>query len=222
MDHVLLSSFFDLLFDSEKIIMTGGIALIVLIVYLENGVLIAFFLPGDYLLFLSGLFCSSGLLKINIGILALLIFLAAVGGCFTGYFFGKRVSYNLYNRKESRFFKRKYLLDTEVFFNKWGGKSIILSRFLPVIRTFIPILAGITKYKFKNFILFTLTGVAIWVILLVLGGYFLGQKFPLLQQYVHYIVIGFLLITTFTLIKSWWTVRNNIQTQATKGIETNI
>ena len=219
---MLLNSFFDLLFDSEKIILTGGIALILLIVYLENGVLIACFFPGDYLLFLSGLYCSSGLLKINIGILALLIFLAAVGGCYTGYFFGKRVSYNLYQRKESRFFKRKYLIETEIFFDKWGGKSIIISRFLPVIRTFIPILAGISKYSLRNFTFFTIVGVAFWVISLVLGGYFLGQKFPLIQEYGHYSAVLFLMLTAFTLVKSWWAVRNNVQALPVKSIEKNI
>jgi len=203
--------FLEFLFNSETIIMTGGIALIVLIVYLENGILIAFFLPGDYLLFLSGLFTASGILDIHIALLAFLIYSAAVAGCFTGYWFGWRVGYGLYHRKESRFFKKKYLIDTERFFHNWGGRSLILSRFLPVIRTFMPVLAGIVKYRFSHFVLFTLTGVSIWVSSLVFGGYFLGKRFPHLQDYVHIIILFFLLITTFSLIKSWWTVRKKAQ-----------
>ena len=207
MCNILLGNFLELLFDSEKIIMTGGIVLIVLVVFFENGVIFTFFLPGDYLLFLSGLFCANGILEIDITTLTLLIFFAALLGCFFGYYFGRRVGYTLYNRKESRFFKKKYLEEAEKFFNKWGGRSIILSRFLPIVRTFVPVLAGIAKYRLKLFAFYTFAGVTLWVSSLVLGGYFLGQEFPQLKNYIHYIIAGFLLVTTITLIKSWMVVR---------------
>jgi membrane-associated protein len=212
-------NFFDLLFNSEKIILTGGIALILLVVYLENGIIIAFLLPGDYLLFLSGLFCSSGLLDVHIAWLTGLIYIAAVLGCFTGYIFGKRVGYSLFNKKDSRLFKKKYLIDTEVFFKKYGPQSIIISRFLPVIRTFIPVLAGIVKFNSKQFLIFTLSGVGFWVSTLVLGGYFIGKKFPLLQNYAPLIIVFFLLITTFSLIKSWWVLKKKALAKSPENLD---
>ena len=151
MDGII--EFFKTMLDSESIITNGGIALVVLIVFLETGVFFMFFLPGDYLLFLAGLFCATGLFAVSIFWLSILIFVAAVLGYFLGYALGIKMGQGLKDRKESWFFKKKYIDNAEVFFNKWGNKSLVLCRFLPILRTFIPVIGGIVRYNFGQFIL---------------------------------------------------------------------
>ncbi len=202
------SEYISLLLSSEQIIQQGSVFLIVLIVFLETGVIFTFFLPGDYLLFLAGMYCTT--LNIDITSLCSLIIGAAILGYFVAYFFGQKIGDNLYNRKDSRFFKRKYLIKTESFFKKFGTKSLIICRFLPIVRTFMPVVAGIIRFPFFQFMFYNIGGAVIWVLSMVLSGYFLVDFFPGLKNYVGYIVVFFIAITSVTVIRSWWLMRNNM------------
>ena len=194
--------------DSEEVIMTGGLALVTLIVYAENGLFFAFFLPGDYLLFLTGVFGGTGILKYPLWILLLCLFTAAVLGSLTGYYFGKFFGERLEHRPDSRFFKKEYPTSTRKYFAKYGSRTLIISRFLPVIRTFAPILAGLIRMRLSSFLLFNVIGGALWVLSLVSAGFYFGIKFPGIVNYVHWIIIFFLAITSFTVVKGYLNARN--------------
>ncbi len=194
--------FFSTITNSEEII-KAGLYIIALIVFAENGLFFAFFLPGDYLLFLTGVFGGTGLLKEPLSEILIWITLAAIFGSLLGYLIGRFAGNKIQNQKESLFFKKKYIDNTQKYFEKYGARTLIISRFLPVIRTFAPILAGISKMKYASYILFNIIGALLWVGSLVTAGFYFGERFPWIVNYVHYIIIFFLAITTFTVIKSY-------------------
>lgn len=187
--------------DPESIIQYGGLALLLFVVFAETGLLIGFFLPGDSLIFISGLVCVSKpeLLQVNIFVLILLLVIAAVTGNMAGYWFGYRVGQPLFNRKDSIIFKKQYLIITEKFYRDNGGKTLIIGRFLPIIRTFAPILAGVIRIDFKRFMIFNITGAVAWIGLLAGIGYYLGT-YEWVQKNVGYIVIGLIIITMIPIV----------------------
>jgi len=167
--HELLLSFQQLL-NPEELLSSGGFYLVILIVFAETGLFFGFFLPGDYLLFLAGLFCALNKIDVNIYTLCLGLFVAGVLGNFTGYWFGYRAGPMLFKRKDSFIFKRKYVVMAEEFYHKYGGTALIIGRFVPIVRTFAPIFAGVVKLDFKKFVLYNVAGAAIWVLVLTLSG----------------------------------------------------
>jgi len=193
--------------NSEEIIQTGGLLAILLIVYIENGLFFGFFLPGDYLLFLTGVFVSSQHLDQPILLVLLGVFVAAVLGAYTGYISGRFFGDQIRNKKDSLFFKQKYLARTARYFEKYGNRTLIIARFLPIVRTFAPILAGLVRMNPIQFSIYNIIGGAIWAVTLVGGGYLLGNRFPFIIDYVHYIIMFFLAITTFTVIKGYLNAR---------------
>ena len=198
-----ISEWFKYLMDSEELIRTGGLITITLIIFIENGIIFGFFLPGDYLLFLSGVFCGTKLLNVPVSLLMFCIFAAAVLGSLLGYIIGRYFGDNIQNRPDSLFFKKKYIENTQKYFEKYGSQTLVIARFLPVIRTFSPILAGIVKMNFYKFMLYNVLGGLIWTVVLVGGGFYFGEKFPWIVDYVQYIIFFFLGITTFTVIKGY-------------------
>jgi len=151
-----------------------------IIIFAESGLLIGFFLPGDSLLFTAGFFASGPStippeLHLNLPLLLVGCFLAAVGGDQVGYLFGRRVGQSLLNRPDSRLFKRKNVDKAQLFFDRHGSKTIVLARFVPVVRTFTPIVAGVTKMRYRTFVTYNLIGGLIWAVGVTLLGYFLGQ-----------------------------------------------
>ncbi|MCP9763690.1 DedA family protein [Lacihabitans soyangensis] len=208
MDEIV--SFFTYIMNSEEIIQTGGLLAIILIVYIENGLFFGFFLPGDYLLFLSGVFVSTGLLEVSVFTLFFAIMAAAIAGSFTGYVSGRFFGDKIQNRKDSLFFKQKYITKTRKYFEKYGSRTLIIARFLPIVRTFAPILAGLVTMNFLRFTIYNVLGGFIWAFTLVGSGYYLGIKYPWLIDYVHYIIIFFLAITTFTVIKGYFNARKEM------------
>jgi membrane-associated protein len=190
--------------DPESIIHYGGLALLLFVVFAETGLLVGFFLPGDSLIFISGLICVSKPEVLGIGLspLILLLSIAAFLGNIAGYWFGFKIGPALFERKDSLIFKKKYLRLTNDFYEKNGGKTLILGRFLPIIRTFAPILAGIIKIDFKKFLIFNSIGAVSWIGLLSGTGYYLGT-YVWVQKNIGYIVIGLILITLIPLILTY-------------------
>lgn len=203
--------FFNYLMNSEEIIRTGGLIAIVLIIYAENGLFFGFFLPGDYLLFLSGVFCGTKLLNVSVSTLLLAIFIAAVLGTLTGYISGKYFGDSIENRKDSLFFKKKYLVKTQRYFEKYGSRTLVIARFLPIIRTFAPILAGLVRMNFLQFMIYNVVGGAVWTIVLAGGGFYFGEKYPWIVDYVQYIILFFLVITSFTVIKGYLNAKKEFE-----------
>ncbi|MFM2017489.1 MAG: hypothetical protein RL007_1145 [Bacteroidota bacterium] len=190
--------------DPQSIISFGGLALLLFVVFAETGLLIGFFLPGDSLIFISGLICRTKpqLLDTNIIVLLLLLIAAAVLGNIAGYWFGHKVGPPLFKRDDSVIFKKRYLETTTAFYTKHGGKTLVLGRFLPIIRTFAPILAGIIKIPFGKFMLYNVAGAAAWIVSLGLAGYFLGQ-FAWVEKNIGYIVIFLIIITLIPVVTAW-------------------
>ncbi|MBA4849661.1 DedA family protein [Emticicia sp. BO119] len=205
------------LMDSEELIRTGGLVAITLIIFIENGFFFGFFLPGDYLLFLSGVFCGTKILNVPLPLLMICIFMAAIIGSFVGYFSGWYFGDRIQARPDSLFFKKKHIESTRKYFARYGSQTLIIARFLPVVRTFSPILAGIVKMQFYKFTIFNILGGAIWVLTLVGGGFYFGEKFPGIINYVEYIIIFFLAITTFTVIRGYLNAKKELNENKEKN-----
>lgn len=189
------------LLDPEKLLREGGFYLVVFVIYAETGLFFGFFLPGDYLLFLAGMFVATGKLDVNIAVLLAGLCIAAISGNFTGYWFGRKTGPVLYTRKDSFFFKKRYLKAAEDYYHKQGAFALIMGRFVPIVRTFAPIFAGVVKLDFKKFALYNVVGGVLWICSLTLLGYFLGKRFEKeINDYLLYIIIGFILITTIPLL----------------------
>jgi len=187
--------------DPEKLLKEGGFYVVLFVIFAETGLFFGFFLPGDYLLFLAGMFVATGRLDVNIYVLVLGLIIAAISGNFTGYWFGKKTGPMLYKRRDTFFFKKKYLLVAERYYRKQGAFALIMGRFVPIVRTFAPIFAGIVKLDIKKFALYNIVGAIIWIASLTLLGYFLGKRFAeQIEEYLVYIIIGFIIITTIPLI----------------------
>lgn len=195
--------------DPKSILEYGGLALLLFVVFAETGLLIGFFLPGDSLIFVSGMFCSSqpDVLGVNIVVLLLLLIAAAVLGNIAGYWFGRRVGPALFKREDSLIFKKRYLETTRSFYTRHGGKALVLGRFLPIIRTFAPILAGVIAIDFRKFMLYNIAGATAWICSMGLAGFFLG-KIEWVRENVGYIVIFLIVITLIPVVRTWRKERN--------------
>lgn len=201
------------LVDAQAIISKGGIYLIFFIVLAETGLFFGFFLPGDYLLFLAGIFCATGVLEVTIYQLLGTLFLAGVLGNYAGYWFGYSTGRMLFNREDSFFFKKRYVYMAEDFFKKHGGMALIFGRFFPIIRTFAPIFAGVAKVDFKKFSLYNLLGSLLWVLLLTLAGFFLGKKFPGIVHYMPYIILILISLTATPIVIAYFKSTKNNSTE---------
>jgi len=150
---------------------------VALIIFAETGLMFGFFLPGDSLLFTAGALAALGLLDVNIYLLSAIFFVAAVAGNSTGYYFGKRFGRKLFRKPDSRLFKQEYLAQAEKFYEKHGPKAVILAQFMPIVRTFNPIITGISKMHYMKFITFNIIGALLWAAGVTLLGYFLFKTF---------------------------------------------
>lgn len=196
--------FLKTLTDPQSIIQYGGLWLLLFVVFAETGLLVGFFLPGDNLILLAGILCKSkpDLLNVNYFVLALLLSIAAVFGNMFGYWFGKKAGEQLYNRKDSFLFKKKHLDLTKVYYQKYGGNAtLILARFLPIVRTFAPIIAGVIKIDFVKFMTFNVIGATLWIFSLSSIGYFLVYFFPGITNYMGYIFVALIILTALPIIR---------------------
>lgn len=182
----------------EEIVIWGGYVGLFCIVFAETGLLIGFFLPGDSLLVTAGLFAARG--QLDIVLLNLLLMVAAITGDATGYFIGAKAGHALYNRPQSRWFRRDHLLKTKEFYEKYGGITIVLARFMPFARTFAPVVAGIAEMRYHRFAVFNIAGGIGWVASMTLTGYFLGRYIPGVEKYIEYVIAIVVLISILPLI----------------------
>ena len=183
----LIWDLFHKIYDVESLVRIGGIVGLTVIVFVETGLLIGFFLPGDSLLVTAGLFAARGDIEVLPLIAALSI--AAVVGDTVGYNIGKRSGPRLFNRADSLFFNKKHLTTTKEFYERHGPFTIVIARFVPIIRTFAPVVAGIGAMEYKRFISYNVIGGVGWVLSMVLGGYFLGQVIPNIHKNIDKVIV---------------------------------
>lgn len=187
----------------QSIIQYGGLALLLFIIFAETGLFFGFFLPGDSLLFVAGLMSGSTLFDVNIVTLNLSLIVAGVLGNFVGYFFGRKTGPVLFKRDDSLFFKKKHVNAAKDFYDRYGGMALILGRFIPIIRTFVPIMAGVVNIDFRKFVLYNISGCIAWVVSMTLSGYFLGRVFPSLQENLEYIVIIIIAVSMIPVVLTY-------------------
>jgi membrane-associated protein len=175
------------------LIETLGTIGVIAIVFAESGLFFGFFLPGDSLLFTAGLFASQGHLPIIPLVIGCVV--AAIAGDSVGYAFGRRVGPAIFSREDSFFFHKKHIAKAEGFYRKYGTKTILLARFVPIVRTFAPILAGVGSMPYKTFLAWNIIGGIVWGAGVTLLGYFLGTAFPQISEYLHWIIIAIIFLS---------------------------
>ncbi|HZI37241.1 MAG TPA: VTT domain-containing protein [Acidimicrobiia bacterium] len=184
--------------DVEKLIETVGTIGLFAIVFAESGLLIGFFLPGDSLLFTAGLLASQG--KLNLPLILVGCFAAAVAGDQVGYAFGRRVGPALFRRPDSRFFKHDNVEKAQSYFERYGVKTIVLARFVPIVRTFAPIVAGVGSMEYRTFVRFNVLGGLLWAVGVTLLGYVLGDIVPDIDKYLLPVIVVIVLLSVLPVV----------------------
>lgn len=187
--------------DLEGLIRWGGYFVLTTIIFAETGLLIGFFLPGDSLLVTAGLLAAHGLLDVYLlgGILSV----AAVTGDSLGYAVGKAAGPRIFTREDSVFFNRKHLQRAHAFYEKHGGKTIVLARFMPIIRTFAPVVAGVGEMHYRSFVMYNVVGGLAWVWGMLFTGYFLGRYIPGIDQHIELVIVIVIFLSLLPGIISW-------------------
>ncbi|MFC2149352.1 DedA family protein [Candidatus Auribacterota bacterium] len=173
-------------YDVKAIVRWGGIPMISGIVFAETGLMIGFFLPGDSLLVTAGIIAAAGYL--NVKVMLVIVAIAAIVGDQVGYWIGKKTGPAIFKKDDSLLFKKSHVLKAKAFYEKYGGKTIVIARFVPIIRTFAPVIAGVAQMEYRKFVFFNIFGGLLWVFSMILGGYYLGSVIPNIEDKLHYVI----------------------------------
>ena len=184
----------------------GGYAVLVAIVFTETGLLVGFFLPGDSLLITAGLVAAAG--GLDVWLLTGLLSVAAIVGDSVGYAIGYRTGPRIFTREDSRWFSRTHLVRTREFYERHGGKTIVLARFIPIIRTFAPVVAGVGRMDYQRFLAYNVLGGIGWVASLTWAGYLLGQTIPDIGRYIHVVIAVVIVLSVIPIGVEWWRARS--------------
>ena len=182
-----LREWFHYLMDVRGLVQTGGYVALAIIVFVETGLMVGFFLPGDSLLVTAGLFAAKG--DLDIVFLNLLLMFCAITGDATGYYIGKKLGPALFRKEDSLLFKKKHLIATHDFYERHGGKTIIIARFVPIVRTFAPVVAGMAGMTYRKFAVYNVIGGIGWVFSMTMTGYVLLKIIPNAEKHIHIIII---------------------------------
>ncbi len=198
----ILKDFFSYLYHFDDLIRWGGYLVLFVIIFAETGLLAGFFLPGDSLLVTAGLLSAvEGTL--NIWYLNALLMAAAIAGDTAGYWIGYHLGPRIFNRENSFFFHRDHLERTKKFYDKHGPKTIVIARFVPIVRTFAPTVAGVGKMEYRRFLAYNIFGGVGWVASMTLAGYFLGRSIPNIEKSVHWVILIVIVLSLLPLVKEW-------------------
>lgn len=198
----IFHEFFSRLYQFDELIRWGGYLVLVLIVFAETGLLAGFFLPGDSLLVTAGLIAAVEN-TLNIGLLNLLLALAAIGGDTVGYWIGYHLGPRIFSRDDSFLFHKDHLRRTQKFYEKYGAKTIVLARFVPIVRTFAPTVAGVGKMQYTRFLAYNVAGGIGWVASMTLVGYFLGRSIPDIEKQIHWVIAIVIFLSLLPILKEW-------------------
>jgi membrane-associated protein len=207
-----LWNLFHQVYDVELLVRAGGLVLLTIIVFVETGLLIGFFLPGDSLLVTAGIFAAKGdldLLTLNLALSA-----AAIVGDTVGYRIGYTTGPKIFTRENSLLFNRKHLISAKEFYDRYGGFTIAIARFIPIIRTFAPVVAGVGAMSYRRFLAFNVFGGIFWVMMTTLAGYFLGTFIPNIQEQIHLVIAIVIFLSMLPgmikFLSEWRKARSNI------------
>jgi membrane-associated protein len=201
----MVIDFFRAVYNVPEVIRWGGLIGLILIVFAETGLMVGFFLPGDSLLVTAGIFAARG--DLNIWTLNISLILAAIVGDALGYWIGYRTGKALYSRPNSFFFRREHLIKTHEFYEKHGGQTIIIARFMPVVRTFAPVVAGAAEMTYRQFAVYNVVGAVLWVTSMTFAGFFLGKVVPNIDKHLEILVIGIIFVSLLPAIIAWLRAR---------------
>jgi membrane-associated protein len=196
------------LYDPEglkELIRAGGAPLICLIVFVETGFFVGFFLPGDSLLITSGIFAAAGVIPLKY--LLAPVMLCAIVGDQIGYWIGRTLGPALYKKEDSLLFRRSHLLRAHEFYEKYGGRAVILARFVPIVRTFCPPVTGAAKMSYSRYLIFDIFGGILWVGAMILGGFSLGRSVPNIGSRIHYVIVVVAVLSILPPIIGIWRSR---------------
>ncbi|CBE70111.1 MAG: DedA family protein [Candidatus Methylomirabilis oxygeniifera] len=205
-----LWSLFHTVYDVEGLVRVGGLMALIVIVFAETGLLIGFFLPGDSLLVTAGLFAVSG--HLELWSLFLFVSLAAIVGDAVGYFIGVRTGPRIFSREDSLLFHKKHLISTKEFYDRHGGITIVLARFMPILRTFAPVVAGVGNMQYGRFALYNVMGGIGWVVSMTSIGYFLGKTIPDIDRYIHVVIAAVILLSLIPGVIAFLRSRRRVRT----------
>jgi membrane-associated protein len=195
------------LFNVKGLIEWGGTLLVCVIVFVETGFFVGFFLPGDSLLVTAGVFAASG--QLHLSQLMLLVPLCAIVGDQIGYWIGRKAGQALYRREDSLIFRKRHLQRAHDFYEKYGGKTVILARFVPIVRTFCPPVAGAAEMAYSRYLAYDIAGGVLWVGSMILGGYFLGRQIPNISDNIHYVIAAVIFLSLLPPIIGFLRSRNS-------------
>ncbi|HZO18201.1 MAG TPA: VTT domain-containing protein [Gemmatimonadaceae bacterium] len=193
--------------DVEAIVRWGGYVGLTTIVFVETGLLVGFFLPGDSLLVTAGLLSSQPDFGLNVYLLGLILSAAAIAGDQVGYYIGRKTGPRIFTREDSRFFNKRHLHRAHEFYEKHGGKTIVLARFMPIIRTFAPVVAGVAEMRYRDFVAFNVLGGLLWVWSMLFTGYFLGRWIPGIGEHIEKVILVVIFLSILPGIIHWWKER---------------
>jgi len=189
----LIKDLFNQIYDVRGLVQTAGYLGLAIIIFSETGLLAGFFLPGDSLLVTAGLFAAKG--DLNILLLNLILIPSAVIGDAAGYWIGHKAGPRLFKKEQSLFFRKDYLMKTHNFYEKYGGITIILARFMPIIRTFAPTVAGIAQMRYIDFFKYNVIGGILWILSMTFIGYFLGNLIPDIDKHIEKVIVIVVLLS---------------------------
>jgi membrane-associated protein len=206
----LIQSFFSNVYNVPELIRLVGFYGIVAVVFAETGLLIGFFLPGDSLLITAGLFAARG--DFDFATLILSLIPAAIVGNATGYYIGHRTGKALYQRPDSLLFRREHLRMTHEYYERHGGKTIVIAQFIPILRTFAPVVAGVAEMGYRQFATYNVVGAILWVGSMTTAGYLLGNMVPNIEQRIHYVVAVVIAVSLMPPAIAWLRGRSKRKT----------
>lgn len=204
-----LWNLFHRIYDVEALVRVGGLTALVAIVFVETGLFVGFFLPGDSLLVTAGLFAATG--HLELWSIFLFASLAAIVGDTVGYSIGASTGPRIFSREDSLFFHKKHLITTKEFYDRYGGITIVIARFMPIVRTFAPVVAGVGRMVYRRFVFYNIMGGIGWVVSLTSLGYFLGKTIPDIDRYIHLVIAVVIFLSLLpgivTFAREKWKVR---------------
>lgn len=205
-----LTELFRNLTDIPALIKWAGYVGLTAIIFAETGLLVGFFLPGDSLLVTAGLLISQGL-PLDLVKLGTILTIAAIVGDTVNYWFGRYTGPRIFKREDSLLFKKKHLYRAQEFYDKHGGKTIILARFMPIVRTFAPLVAGVAEMEYRRFMAYNVFGGLLWIWSMLLTGYYLGRMVPGIDKYIEIVILVVIFLSILPGIISWWRNRGRVE-----------
>ena len=198
-----LRDFIHRLSDLPALIQWAGYVGLTIIIFAETGLLIGFFLPGDSLLVTAGLLASQPEFRLDVYVMGVILSIAAIVGDSVGYAIGRASGPRIFTREDSLFFHKKHLLRAHAFYEKHGGKTIVLARFMPIVRTFAPVVAGVAQMRYRSFIFYNVFGGLLWIWSMLFTGYFLGRWVPGIDQHIEKVIIVVIFLSILPGIIEW-------------------